>query len=487
MNVDTLIVGAGFGGLALAIQLGQQGFHDWLVVERQAHVGGTWAANRYPGAGCDVPSHLYSLSFAPNPHWTHEFPQQAELQAYLQGLVAQHGLTPRLRLHTEVLEARWDATQRRWQVRLRDADGERSISARVLVGATGGLSRPREPQWPGREQFRGRVLHTSRWPQDLNLRGLRVGVVGTGASSVQLVPAIVDEVAALTVFQRTPAWVISKPEREIPLAQRQRFARWPWLQRWHRLKLYVAHELRGPGFFRWPALLNPVRRYGERLLQRQVPDPQLRALLTPQHLPGCKRVLMSKRFYPALQRPHARLVPQAVSRFTADGVQCADGSEHALDVIVLATGFQAADGLTPFPIHGRDGLSLAERWQHGAQAHLGCTVAGFPNLFLIAGPNTGTGHMSFVYMIESQVRHVLAALKLLRRRGLAVAEVRDSAMARFNAQLQQRLQHSVWLRGGCQSWYRHGGSGLVTTQWPGFAFSFRWQAGRFRAADHSLS
>lgn len=482
---DILIIGAGFGGLGMAIRLKQAGLHDFVVVEKDAGIGGTWWANRYPGAACDIPSHLYSFSFAPNPNWTRHYPPQAEIETYLQHCAQRFGIEPHVQLHTAVTSARFDEVALRWTVTLAGPGGSRSVTARVIVAATGGLSRPAVPSLPGLADFQGRAFHTARWPQDLDLRGRRVGVVGTGASAIQIVPAIVDEVAQLTLFQRTPAWVLPKPDGPIAPWRRRLYARWPVTQRIARGLIYLQHESRALGFTRFPALLRTLGRLATLHLRRQVRDATLREQLTPKYVMGCKRILLANDFYHAVQRANARVVTAGVERIVTDGVVTSDGQHHALDTLVLATGFDVADAKAPFPITGRAGASFDDAWRHGPTAYLGCSVPGFPNLFMITGPNSGLGHNSMVYMIESHIAYIMEALAQLRARGADAADVTVQAHRRVDSELQQRLARTVWATGGCNSWYRSA-SGRITTLWPGSTFEFRRRTRRFVAADHEL-
>lgn len=485
---DVIVIGAGFGGLGAGIRLKAAGHDDFLIVERDAGVGGTWYANRYPGAACDIPSVLYSFSFAPWRHWSRRFPGQAELRAYLEHCVRRFGLEAHLRLSTEVVASRWVDSARHWRLETRTAGGvPQVLSCRVLIAATGGLSRPSMPELPGLAQFAGPVFHSARWPADIELDGLRVGVVGTGASAIQLVPKLVPRVAQLTLFQRTAPWVLPKGDRALRPLERWLFAHVPLAQRLSRAAAYAAHESRAAAFTRRPQLLEAAEPMVLHHLQRKVRDPALRAALTPDYRMGCKRILLSDDFYPALQQRNLRLVCAGIERIGPRGVRTRDGAEHRLDALVMATGFDAARGPLRFPLLGRDGLALEEAWRDGPAAHLGCTVSGFPNLFLIAGPNTGLGHNSMIMMIESQLNHVLDALVRMRTRRLSSVEVRAEVQRRFNDEIQGRLQGTVWATGGCSSWYQlalEGRPPKITTLWPGGTLEFRRRARRFRLDEH---
>jgi len=478
--IDVLIIGAGFGGLGIGIQLKRAGRDGFVIVEKDAGVGGTWWANRYPGAACDIPSMLYSFSFAPKHDWSRRYPRQAEIASYLEDCVQRFGLAPHLKLSTRVTALEWhDATQR-WHVRAGDA----SWSARVVVSASGALSQPRLPELPGVESFQGLVCHTARWNDAIGARGQRVGVVGSGASAIQLVPQLVARGAEVTLFQRTPPWIVPKGDHEVGA-----FARWarrhvPLWPRLARALVYVHHELRAPMFTRHRALLRAAEPIALALMHRKVPAGPLREALTPRYRLGCKRILLADDFYPALLQPNAHLVAAAVERVVAGAVVTTDGALHALDALVFATGFDAAEGTLSFSVRGRGGADLQQRWrEHGPQAYLGSTLPGFPNLFLLVGPNTGLGHNSMIVMIESQLRYVMDAIKRLDR--TATIEVRPDAMTRFNTELQRRLPRTVWAS-GCRSWYQSR-DGRITALWPGSTLEFRRRTRRLKLADHELT
>jgi cation diffusion facilitator CzcD-associated flavoprotein CzcO len=480
---DIVVIGAGFAGLGMGMRLKQAGVDDFIVVEKDAGVGGTWWANRYPGAACDIPSHLYSYSFAPNPHWSRHYSPQAEIQAYLEDCAQRFGLASHLRLRTTVTSARYDDQALRWWVTLQSPEGDVTITARVLIAANGGLSRPAVPDLPGLEDFRGWAFHTARWPDNADVQGARVGVIGTGASAIQVVPAIVDQVAHLAVFQRTPPWIIPKTSGAIGARLQGLYARWPILQRFVRSCIYVQHEVRALNFTRFPGVLRALGKLVILYMKHQVRDPTLRELLTPRYVMGCKRILLASDYYPALQKPNATLVTSGIERIVADGVITQDGRHHRLDTLVLATGFDVADAKPPFPIVGRYGAHFDDAWRNGPIAYLGSTVPAFPNLFMIVGPNTGLGHNSMIYMIESQIAYVLDALTQMRMQGAQAIDVKAAAFTRYNEQVQSRLQRTVWATGGCQSWYRSA-SGRITTLWPSFTFEFRRRTRRVAPDDY---
>jgi cation diffusion facilitator CzcD-associated flavoprotein CzcO len=466
------IVGSGFAGLAMAIRLKQQGEHDFALLERASDVGGTWRDNSYPGCACDVPSHLYSFSFEPNPRWTRTFSPQAEIQDYLRHCARKYGVLPHVRFGHELIDARWDEGTQRWI--LRTPHG--TLTASVLVAATGPLSEPSIPALPGLDSFRGTVFHSAQWDHAHDLRGRRVAVVGTGASAIQFVPLIQPQVEHLTVFQRTPAWVMPHPDRPLRPVERALYSRMPMLQALMRSGIYWARESFVVGFLHNRMVL--AQRMARRHLERQVTDPALRAKLTPQYRVGCKRILLSNDWYPALAQPNVGVVSSGVREVRGHAVVAADGSEHAVDTIIFGTGFHVTDMPIGDRVRGRDGASLTEVWQGSPQAYLGTTVAGFPNFFMLLGPNTGLGHTSVVLMVESQVSYVLDALRCLRGGQAGAVEVRGDAQAAFNAEVQARMRGTVWTEGGCASWYIDP-TGRNTTLWPGSTWSFRRRTRRF--------
>jgi len=484
---DVMIIGAGFGGLGMGIALKREGRDDFLIVEQDVGVGGTWHVNRYPGAACDIPSLLYSFSFKPNPNWTRTFPQQAEIEAYLIDCVAHFGLAAHLRLRTRVTGLAWDERTQRWTLSAQEIGGPPlQWTARVVVNATGVLTRPVMPDLPGLADFKGTVMHTARWRGEVPLAGKRIGVVGTGASAVQVVPQLVKTAGTVALFQRTPAWVLPKPDRPLGPIRRWLYRYVPGWQRLARTWTYAIREVLAPAFTRRPRLLEMLEPVAASFRRHQVRDPALREALTPSYRMGCKRILIASDFYPALQRRNARLVTAAIEQVLPAGIRTRDGEYHALDVLVLATGFQAAEAMVPFPVQGRDGADLNTTWRDGARAYLGCTVPGFPNLFFIVGPNTALGHNSMVYMIESQVRYVIDGLKRMERAGFGAVDPKWDVVEQFNAELQRRMQRTVWATGGCTSWYQTK-TGLITTLWPGSTLEFRFRTRRFRLADYQGS
>ena len=480
-HVRVLVVGAGFAGLGMSIALQREGV-DHVVLERSGDVGGTWRDNSYPGCKCDVASHLYSFSFALNPDWTWTYSSHAEIWDYLRRCAERFGVLPRIRFGEEMCDARWDEAARRWEIET--ARGR--WTADVLVSATGGLSVPSLPDLPGLDRFSGTVFHSAAWDHGHDLAGERVALIGTGASAVQIVPRIQPLVGRLLLFQRTPAWVLPHGDRPIPPWKRALYRRVPALQRLVRWGIYWSRELLVVGLCRNPRWVEPIRRIATRHLEEQVPDPELRARLTPTFSPGCKRLLLSNEYYPALAAPNVDVITEPIREVGERSIRTADGAEHEVDTIVLATGFRVTDNPAFERVRGRTGRSLAESWREtGMQAYLGTTVSGFPNLFLVTGPNTGIGHTSLVVMIEAQVRYVMAALLTMGRRGVAAVDVRPEAQTEFNDELQVRMRRTVWNTGGCASWYLDA-RGRNTTLWPDFTWRFGRRTRRFDARAYEL-
>jgi cation diffusion facilitator CzcD-associated flavoprotein CzcO len=480
-KTEVVIVGAGFAGLGMAIRLQQEGIDDFVLLERASGVGGVWRDNRYPGLTCDIESHLYSYSFEPNPNWTRMFAPQPEILAYLERCADKYGLRSRIRFDTPATGATFDEQSGRWTV---ETGGREPVSARVLISGAGhALSQPVYPEIPGRTAFAGKTMHSARWDASLALEGKTVAVIGTGASAIQIVPSIAPRVRQLHVFQRSPPWILPKPDRDIAARERKRFERFPLLQRLWRWWQFWVHELSGAGFFVTFSVMAFGQWLARRYLGTAVPDPALRARLTPAYKMGCKRILVSSDYYPALLRPNVELVTERIQEIRPHSLVTADGRERPVDVLVFATGFEAAEAKPPFGVRGRGGLELVEAWRDGIEAYLGTAISGFPNLFLLVGPNTGLGHSSMVLMMESQIRYILDAVRALRSRGLKFVDVLRDVQRRYNVSIQKRLARTVWNTGGCLSWYRTR-SGKNTTLWPGFTAEFRWRTRRFDASNY---
>ncbi|WP_432476720.1 flavin-containing monooxygenase [Nocardioides sp. GXQ0305] len=482
-HVDHLVVGAGFAGLCTAIKLDEAGERDFLVVERAHDVGGTWRDNTYPGAACDVPSQLYSFSFARNPDWTRSFSPQPEIHAYLQRVARDAEVLDRFRFATDVLDARWDDDRQRWVTRTSTG----TVVSRTLISGAGALVEPRLPDIDGIGSFQGEVFHSARWDHDADLTGKRVAVIGTGASAIQIVPELAGATRHLDVYQRTAPWVLPRHERAYSSVERRLFRRFPLLQKLYRSGIYWGRETWVAGFTVEPRLFAPVERLARRHIAREIRDPELRARVTPDFRMGCKRILQSNSYYPALDRDDVDLVTDPIVKVTGDAVVTADGTERPVDVIVVATGFHTTDPPIARHVTGRDGRTLADTWAgSGMAAYRGTTVHGFPNYFSIVGPNTGLGHSSMVFVIESQVAYIRDALRTMRAHGWAEVEPRAEAQRAWNAALQRRMGRTVWQTGGCASWYldEHGRS---TTLWPRTTVTMRRRLSRFDAGAYEVA
>jgi cation diffusion facilitator CzcD-associated flavoprotein CzcO len=482
-HVRVAIVGAGFGGVGMAIKLKQAGIHDFAVLERDSDVGGTWWANTYPGCQCDIPSHLYSYSFAPNPNWSRTYAPQAEIQRYIRDVAERFGVIPHVRLSCELRNAEWDEDASVW--RLDTSDGP--LTADVVVAAPGPLSEPSLPTLPGLDEFEGEVFHTARWNHDHDLRGRRVAVVGTGASAIQAVPKIQPDVERLTLFQRTPPWVLPHRDRPIRKIERRLYRRFPALQRLVRAGVYWSRELIVPALVYRPQLMRGLpERLARKHLEQQVPDPELRAKLMPDYTIGCKRILPSNHWYPALNEPNVDVVFGGLGEVRPNGVVTPDGELREVDTIIFATGFQVTDFPLAGLIRGRDGAVLSDVWKGSPQAYRGTAAAGFPNMFWLVGPNTGLGHNSIVFMIEAQLAYVIDALRTMDATGAASIEVRRAAQDAYNARLQARMPRTVWNSGGCASWYIDA-NGRNSTVWPDFTWRFWRETQRFDAPSYEIA
>ncbi|MGW4029524.1 flavin-containing monooxygenase [Streptomyces sp. NPDC004838] len=491
-HVSVVIVGAGFAGLGTAIRLLREGHRDLLILERSDEVGGAWRDNTYPGCACDVPSRLYSFSFAPNPDWSRRYAPQREIAQYLRRCVEQYALEPHLRLGCELRRATWDAERQRWELRT----GQGTMSADHLVMAQGPLSEPAVPSLPGMDGFAGELFHSARWRHDLDLSDKRVGVIGTGASAIQFIPHLQREARQVTVFQRTPPWIMPRHDRPIPEWRRRLFRRVPLVQRFARLREYAIREASLPALLGNRAMAALGRREALAHLHRQVTDPVLRGKLTPDYALGCKRVLMSDDYYPALGAPNVDVVTEPIARIRKEAVltapdgdaapEAAEGAVHPVDVLVLGTGFRVTDATYAQLIVGADGRTLHDVWQGSPQAYLGTNVSGFPNLFLMAGPNTGVGHTSLIYMIESQIDYLLDYLRFVGERRVGAVDVRADVQLSYNTELQRRMTRTVWSAGGCAGWYQDR-QGRISAIWPEPTWRFRRRTRGFDPERHTLT
>ncbi|OIK01551.1 flavin-containing monooxygenase [Streptomyces colonosanans] len=468
-HVRVAVIGSGFGGLGAAVRLRREGITDFVVLERADGVGGTWRDNTYPGCACDVPSHLYSFSFAPNPEWPRTFSGQEHIRAYLEHVAEVFRLRPHLRFGCEVKRMAWNAQQLRWDI---ETSGG-SFSADVVVSATGPLSDPKMPDIPGLDSFPGAVFHSARWDHDYDVRGKRVAMVGTGASAIQIVPSIQPDVAKLVLFQRTPAWVMPRVDRAISGPERSLHRALPFTTKLRRGLLWGIRELQVQAFTKRPNELGFVEQLAKYNMARAVKDPALRAKLTPDYRIGCKRILLSNTYYPALARPNVDVVASGLAEVRGSTVVAADGTEAEVDAIVFGTGFHVTGMPMAERVVGADGRTLAESWSEGMKGLRGATASGFPNWMTIIGPNTGLGNSSMILMIESQLNYMADYLRQLDVLGGRVAlDARPRAVEAWNHTVQERMKRTVWNTGGCTSWYLDA-NGRNTTVWPGTTTEFR--------------
>jgi cation diffusion facilitator CzcD-associated flavoprotein CzcO len=475
------VVGGGFGGIGAAVMLRRAGYENVTVFERGGRIGGVWHFNTYPGLACDVPSHLYEFSFAPNPHWSRRYAPGPEIQSYMEDVARRHGVLDRVRLNTEVQRATFDEAQGRWTLEtsagLHHAD--------VLVAACGQLSTPTIPAIPGLDEFKGPAFHTARWRHDVDLEGKRVAVVGTGCSSIQVVPAIQPRVSKLDIYQRSPGWTIPKMDYEYGPRARRAFERVPALQRLDRSLTLGFMELATAGLTSHRWVVRPFRALARRQIERHIDDPELRRKLTPRDEIGCKRIMLTDDWYPALTRPNVELVTERIEAITANGVRTANGVERSADVLIFGTGFRSHDFVAPMEVLGRGARTLEQAWDGVPKAYLGITVAGFPNLFLLYGPNTNGGTGSVIYTVECAMAHVIAAIRELERARAETIELRPEAAAAFDRELRQALAGTVW-HTGCTSWYvdEHGND---PNQWPWLWTTYRRRTARVDPAAYELA
>jgi cation diffusion facilitator CzcD-associated flavoprotein CzcO len=477
------IIGAGFGGIGTAIRLREAGIDDFVILERASALGGTWRANTYPGCACDVPSHLYSFSFALNPDWSRFFAPQEEILAYLERTARDRGVTDRIVYDAEVLGARWDAGRNRWRVETTAGD----YDAQSLIAAAGPLSEPSFPEINGLHTFGGKVFHSAQWDHDHDLTGERVAVIGTGASSAQFIPHVQQKAAHLDVYQRTAGWIFWRNDREIPLLERKLLRRVPAVQRLIRNAIYYFAELLVIGLVYQRRMLKALEWIARRKLVKEVPDPELRAKLTPDFSIGCKRIIFSDDYLPALAQPNVDLVTDAIAEIDAGGIRTADGTHREVDTIILGTGFRPWDSPFAARVVGSEGGTLGDAWaEAGPQAYLGTVIAGFPNLFFLIGPNTGLGNNSMINIIEGQLVFLLDALRGMEQAGAEAIEVHRAVQDRYNAAIQDAMKGTVWTEGGCNSWYLRP-DGTNRTLWPSFSDTFKRRLRGFDIADFKVS
>jgi cation diffusion facilitator CzcD-associated flavoprotein CzcO len=470
--LSVAIIGSGFGGLGMGIALKQAGIDSFEILEKAAALGGTWRDNTYPGAACDIPSHLYSYSFEIKPDWSRMYAEQPEILRYLEHCATKYGVLPHIRFREEVTQASWNEADACWE--LRTASG-RSRRARTLVAATGQLNRPAWPKIDGLRSFAGPLFHSADWDHSVDLSDKRVSVIGTGASAVQFVPPVAEKAQTLGLFQRSPPYILPKWDRAYSAIAKRLFERVPITQTLHRTGMYLWGEARFVGLESDGLPNRLLEAVTLRHLEKSVADPSLRAALTPDYPPGCKRILISNDYYPALCRPNVKLVTEPIVRMTPRGVETRDAGVHPADVVILGTGFTSTQFLAPIAIHGKRDF-LADRWKAGAEAYLGLTVSGFPNFFMLYGPNTNLGHNSILVMLEAQIGYVIEALALMKKAGVRSLDVKPHVFSSFQKEVSRRVAEQVW-QGACTSWYKNE-AGRNTNNWVGLTLEYRWRTRR---------
>lgn len=479
-DFPVLILGAGFSGIGMGIKLKEAGIENFTILEREDEVGGTWRDNTYPNAGCDVHSHLYSFSFEPNPDWSRAFSGWKEILDYIKSMTDRHGLRSHIEFNKTVNSAVFDEDSGLWTVKT--TDGSRYV-ARAVVSAAGGLSNPAYPDIPGLDSFKGEIVHTARWDNSMDLAGKRVAMIGSGASAIQTGPGVAPKAKQLSVFQRTPSWIINKPDRKISAAEKMIYRNIPGALKLRRWMLYWMYESRGP-------LIISDKPWAKKILQglalrhmkSQIKDRALQKACTPDYQIGCKRILISNDWYPMLTRDNVSLVTEGIESINERGIVTTDGTEHPCDVIILATGFKVSISNAPFHIEGRDGQTLEQAWAGGAEAYKGMTVSGFPNLYFMLGPNTGPGHNSVLVYTEMQIDYALQGIKLLGRRNLKYIDVKKPVQDRFNEEIQGRMENTAWTS-GCKSWYVSE-DGKNSTLYPGLNIEYRLRTRRLRPSEY---
>jgi cation diffusion facilitator CzcD-associated flavoprotein CzcO len=481
VHTDVLIIGTGFSGLGMAIALKRAGKRSFIVLERALDVGGTWRDNTYPGAACDIQSHLYSYSFRPNPRWSRVYAPQPEIHDYLRSAAQDEGILPHIEFGANVIKATWNPADQRWEV----MTSKGLFTALALVSAAGHLSDPAFPDIPGIDSFKGKIFHSAQWDHDCPTDGKRVGVIGTGASAIQIVPELAKSAQHLTVFQRSAPYVIPRRDHVYSDAEKGMFERFPEMAQELRNELFWGNESRFPQRRQVPAFIKMISDMALNHLAEQVPDEKLRTRLTPAYAIGCKRILISNDYYPALNQGHVALCTDGIERVDANGVILKTGERVDLDLLVIATGFEATDLPIAEIIHGADGRLLADKWKDGGQAFACTAVSGFPNLFLMLGPNTGLGAGSMIFMIETQVNYIREAVDYVAENALVI-DPDITAETEYVESIYRRSAGTVWVAGGCSSWYLHPKSGRLTALWPDFMSQFRKENGSFSAEGYRV-
>ncbi|MCL2779369.1 MAG: NAD(P)/FAD-dependent oxidoreductase [Polyangiaceae bacterium] len=480
-HVRIAILGSGFGGLGAAIRLAQAGERDFVILERADDVGGCWRDNTYPGCACDVPSHLYSYSFAANPDWSRAFAPQDEIWNYLKDCAARFGILPHVRFGHDVLAATWNESEQHWSI----DTSKGTLTANIVISALGPLCEPAIPKLRGIETFQGEAFHSARWNHDYDLRGRRVAVIGTGASAIQFVPQIQPQVSKLYLLQRTPPWILPRQDHAIGTFWRRLYRAMPWVQRLARAAIFSGREIFVLGFL-YPSIMKGVERMARAHLEKQVTDPELRQKLLPNYRIGTKRILLSNDYYPSLAQENVEVMTDVIKEVTPHGIVTESGKSREIDAILYGTGFIVTDPPIAKSVRGRDGLLLANAWKGSPKAYLGTTVAGFPNLFFLLGPNSGLGHSSVLYMEECQIHHVLETVRYMRDHNVATVEPKQYVQDAYVRELDRKSEKTVWLTGGTGSYYIDA-TGRNSTIWPGYSFAYQRRLERFVPGDYVLT
>jgi cation diffusion facilitator CzcD-associated flavoprotein CzcO len=471
---DVVIIGAGFAGLGVGIALRNKNINDFVIFEGEGDVGGSWRTNTYPGCACDVPSQLYSYSFELNPDWPEAYSRQEDIRKYIEHCADKYRLRPNIRFNTKVTAAEFNEARGVWRV---TTDDDVITEAPVLVPATGALSHPKYPDIKGQDQFSGPALHTARWDGDLDLGGKRVGVIGTGASAIQVIPSIAPEVEDLLVFQRTPSWVLPRWNRRFTEKQHARWARFPFIQRLHRLLIYWLMESTLPAIMWYPKMLKFAETLHKKALCKAIKDPELRARLTPDYRVGCKRTLVSDEYFPAFARDNVHLICDEIDTITTNGIRMRNGAEHNFDILIYASGYAIGAPAYPFEVRGIKGIRLSEYWGGQSKAYYGMNVSHFPNMLVMMGPNTGPGHTSVLIYQEAQYKYVANYTHYLLHNDIKYLDVKERIQNEQFEWFQKRMKNSSWLS-GCSSWYLNE-DGTNSTMWPGFSFEYVLRTRKF--------
>ncbi len=476
------VIGSGFAGILMGIKLKQAGIHDFVIFEKAAQLGGTWRDNIYPGCACDVESHLYSYSFELNPDWTRAFSPQLEIWQYLEHCADKYDVRNHIQFERGIVSAEWSDDSGTWH--LQDSLNVMH-ETQFIASATGGLSIPALPQIDGLGSFQGSAFHTAQYDNSVDLKGKRIGIIGTGASAIQLVPQLAKVASQLHLFQRTPPWVLPKPDFDFSKGVKSTFRKMPALMEMYRQTLYWVHEMFVLGFVFHPAFMKVPQMLAKNHIRRKVKNLETRKQLTPTWTMGCKRVLLSNDYYPAFNQPNVELITQPIQQIQPSGIKTSDGKDFDIDALVYATGFKATEYLSNIKVIGKNGHSLREVWGQCPEGYLGTTISGFPNFFTFTGPNTGLGHSSIIVIMEAQVRYIIDAINKLEEEGMQSADVKKEVQKEYNVELQKTIQKSVWQKGGCKSWYQDE-TGKNPTLWPGFTFTFSNKTKRFDSENYEL-